>query len=182
MRIIGGSAGGRRFDAPGGWDTRPTTDRVKESMFAMLHFDLPGARVLDLFAGSGSLSFEALSRGAQHVFANDADRDCAALIKKNAHKLGFSERIGVSLLGFEACLKEMARKGRQFDIVLLDPPYGRGYEREAVTYIDALNLLAENGRIVIEHGRNTAMVFDPDYDVKTRRYGDTCVSIIFRPL
>ena len=92
MRIVGGSARGRKIDAPEGLSTRPTLDRVRESIFGSLQFDIPGAEVLDLFGGSGAMGLEALSRGAARAVFNDADAAAVRLITANAEKLGFLDR------------------------------------------------------------------------------------------
>ncbi len=179
MRIIAGSARGRRFDAPKGMDTRPTLDSVKEAMFGMLQFDIPGSAVLDLFSGSGNLGLEAASRGAQSVVCNDHDRACAALITKNAELLGLSGVVRVFGLDYAACLDRLALAGDTFDIVLLDAPYAGGFAERAAETVLRRGMLRENGRIVIEHAPDLPPVRDKALAtaVLTRRYGKCAITI-----
>ncbi|MBQ7860464.1 MAG: 16S rRNA (guanine(966)-N(2))-methyltransferase RsmD [Faecalibacterium sp.] len=121
MRVIAGECRGKKLEAlPGTEITRPTTDRVKEAMFSIVQFQLPGARVLDLFAGSGQLGIEAISRGAARCVFLDQSRDAASVIMKNCKSCGVFDRSRVSIgeagLFLSACRE-------QFDLVLLDPPY-----------------------------------------------------------
>ena len=124
MRVISGSARGTRLAALPGEDiTRPTVDRVKEGMFSALQFILPGARVLDLFAGSGQLGIEALSRGAADCVFVDQDRGAARIVQQNCKAAGVQDRSRVRNIGADVFL---AGCGEQFHIVLLDPPYRQG--------------------------------------------------------
>lgn len=153
MRIIAGSAKGRRFEAPKGQDTRPTLDRVKESLFGMLQFRIAGATVLDLFSGSGNLGLEAASRGARKVVCNDHDRACAALIRSNAELLGLGENIRVICLDYASALSQLHKEGAMFDIVLLDAPYAGGLSEQAARQVLDLDLIRPGGLIIIEHAR-----------------------------
>lgn len=176
MRIISGSARGRSLQAPKGLSTRPTTDRVKESLFGILQFRIAEARVLDLFSGSGGLGLEALSRGAQFAVFNDSDRQSVQIIKNNLQSLPFEGRATVYNHDFKACLKLLASKGERFDLVFLDPPYDKGLELEAARLIGELSLLVEGGRIVIEHAAKTRIELPAVVD--TRKYGDTCITFL----
>lgn len=181
MRIISGEARGRRFDAPSGQETRPTTDRIKESMFSILQFDVVDSVVLDLFSGSGSLGFEAISRGAKLAYLNDQSTECVQLIQRNAARLKFDTRVIVSESPFDICLKRLAEKGVHFDLIFLDPPYDAGLEQEAIQLIKAYDLLAKEGKIIVEHQQQTAppdFLYAGEYD--TRRYGSICVTIFQR--
>ena len=120
MRIISGSARGRRLITPVGMEIRPTTDKVKEALFSILHFDLPGKHVLDLFAGTGQLGLEALSRGAADVVFTDSSKKAVALIKQNVGLTGFGAQSTV--LQTDA-FSYLSSADRRFDIVLMDPPY-----------------------------------------------------------
>lgn len=149
MRIISGTARGRIIEAPEGRNTRPTLDKVREALFGSIQFDIPDSRVLDLFAGSGSLGLEALSRGARQAVFNDSSAECVRIIKNNAEKLGFLDRSVIMQRDYAACLAFFA--GREpFDFIFIDPPYQRGLAQPAVEQIFALNLLAKGGRIIIE--------------------------------
>ena len=123
MRVITGSARGRRLRELEGLGTRPTTDRVKESMFNILQFDIEGSRVLDLFAGTGQLGIEALSRGAAAAVFVEQRRDAAALVRDNLRLTGLADRARV--VNGEA-LSYLASAGEQFDIIFLDRPTPRG--------------------------------------------------------
>lgn len=122
MRIITGSARGRRLLSPEGMDVRPTTDKVKESLFNILQFDLEGSRVLDLFAGSGQLGLEALSRGASFAVFVDSSRRSLDVVKKNISVTGFSDR--ASAVSGDA-FSFLQHTQDRFDLVFLDPPYGQ---------------------------------------------------------
>ncbi len=124
MRIIAGDARGRHIATLSGDDTRPTLERVKEAMFSSVQFWLPGATVLDVFAGSGQLGLEALSRGASHCVFIDENREAAALIRRNAEAIGLSARCTILRTSAEAYLARDG--GRRFDLALLDPPYHSG--------------------------------------------------------
>ncbi len=146
MRVITGSARGRSLITLDGGDVvRPTTDRVKEAMFSIIQFDIEGRRVLDLFAGSGQLGIEALSRGAAKCTFIDADSKAVDVIGKNLEHTGLSDMAVVKKgdsLGFLRSTSEV------FDIVLLDPPYGSGLLQKALASLDGK--LAEGGVIVCE--------------------------------
>ena len=149
MRIISGRLRGKALEAPKGMTTRPTTDKVKESVFNIIQFDLPGARVLDLFAGSGQLGLEALSRGAESCVFVERDRASATAVEKNIRTCGLQP--GEARLhkgdafGFLA-----SKKAGSFDIILLDPPYGGELLRHALAEIAARDLLAKDGVILCE--------------------------------
>lgn len=123
MRIIAGDKRGLRLVTMDGEDTRPTLERVKEAMFSSVQFLLPGAHVLDLFAGSGQLGLEALSRGAARCTFVDQSREATDIVKQNARTTGLFEKSRVVTMGAAAFL---AQSGGQFDIVMLDPPYRKG--------------------------------------------------------
>ena len=180
MRIIAGSARGRRFDAPKGMDTRPTLDRVKEAVFGMIHFQLPGSAVLDLFSGSGNLGLEAASRGAGYVVCNDRSPVCVQQIKSNVEQLGFGDVITVTQRDFLECIRVLASKGRKFDFVFLDAPYADGTAAQAAEALLNNDLLAPDGRIFIEHALELPPKLDPTLglDTDTRRYGKCAVTIL----
>ncbi len=148
MRIIAGRHRGRVLAQFRGSDVRPTSDRVKESLFQILSGRLVGARVLDLFCGSGALGLEALSRGAAEAVFNDVSRDSLAICKKNLAALG--ERGVTYNLDFRACL---ARAEGKFDLIFADPPYAMDAAEEALSLIAARELLAADGLVVWESER-----------------------------
>lgn len=151
MRIIAGTKRGQPIAAPKGRDTRPTLDRVKESLFGIIQFDIAGKTVLDLFAGSGNLGLEALSRGAEHAVFNDAARESVAAVRANTAKLGFSEQATVYALDYRAAIQAAARAGFRFGLVFLDPPYRAGLLEEALAALAAAGVLAPDCLIIAEH-------------------------------
>ncbi len=149
MRIIAGSARGRRIEAPEGRETRPTLDRVRENLFNMLQMRVRGARVLDLFAGSGALSLEALSRGAAFAVLGDRDRDALRTERKNIDALGFSDRTRVVPGDWRRTVSLLKEEKEKFDLIFLDPPYAMTDVRELMNSLR--DLTAEDGWIVLEH-------------------------------
>ena len=146
MRIITGTARGRKLVAPEGRDVRPTPERVKEGIFSALQFDIEGRRVLDLFAGSGQLGLEALSRGAESCTFVDASDASLNLVRKNLESTDLSEKAKVVRLDYAAFA---AASRDTFDIVFLDPPYSAGLLMPAVKAV--LPLMSDYGVIVCEH-------------------------------
>ena len=146
MRVIAGEARGRRLEALPGTDvTRPTLDQVKEAMFSIVQFDLPGARVLDLFAGSGQLGSEALSRGAARCVFLDQNRDAAAVVMRNCKACGLFDRSRVSV---GEAARWLSACHEQFDLVLLDPPFGQGTLEEILPAVD--KVVAPGGIVLCE--------------------------------
>ncbi len=149
MRIITGSARGALIETLEGDATRPTAERAKEALFSMIQFDIEGRRVLDLFAGSGQLGLEALSRGAASCTFTDEAREAVDVIIKNAKNARLFDRSRVSAIDFRAFLRGAAG-GEKYDLIFLDPPYASDYMAEALRMIDEGDLLAVGGRIVCE--------------------------------
>ena len=168
MRIVAGTARGRSIEAPQGMDTRPTLDRVRESLFNILQPRLYDARVLDLFAGSGALAFEALSRGAAFAVLADHDRAANRCEVKNAEKLGFQSRTRILCCDWSAALSRLG--GERFDLVLLDPPYAMT-DLSAVT--EALKpLLQPDALLVVEHPAGKPALVAEGYQLTdSRHYG-----------
>ena len=177
LRIISGEARGRRVETPEGRDTRPTLDRVRENLFNMLQGRCMEARVLDLFAGSGALSLEALSRGAAFAVLADRDREAVRIEKRNLETLGFSERSRVMQSPWEATLRTLREEGETFDLVFLDPPYAMKDLREMTESLRPL--LRAEGWIVIEHQAGQRPGIAPGYRVrKERAWGYCGVTIV----
>jgi len=183
MRVIGGAAKGRRLLAPKGQAVRPTADRVKESLFNILPRDFSGMKVLDLFAGTGNLSIEALSRGADHAVLVDSSERSVAVIKENLRRLGFATKTEVWLAPAARSLKVLARRKESFDIIFLDPPYDQGLAKRSLAIIARCNLLGEAGTVCVEHSAREAL--QQRYDSlklhDERRYGDTLLSFYKHP-
>jgi len=176
LRIIGGTARGRHFEAPEGRDTRPTLDRVRENLFNMLQGRVTDARVLDLFAGSGALSLEALSRGA--AFAVLADRDGGAVRteRKNIQSLGFADRTRQIRSSWEQAAAALTAEGERFDLIFLDPPYAMTDLRDVTERLKPL--MAEEAWIVVEHQAGAEVLVSADLSpVKERSWGYCGVKI-----
>ena len=172
MRVIAGKARSLKLMTPPGMDTRPTTDRTKETLFNILQPEIGGARFLDLFSGSGAIGIEALSRGAAFAVFVEKDRAAAECIRKNLAftKLGDNGQILRKDVG--AALKSL-EKGEPFDLIFMDPPYGRGLERQVLEYMAHSSLLAEEGTVVVEASLETT--FDHVQDlgfqvIKIKKY------------
>jgi 16S rRNA (guanine(966)-N(2))-methyltransferase RsmD len=178
MRVIGGAAKGRRLLAPKGQAVRPTADRVKESLFNILPRDLSGMRILDLFAGTGNLSIEALSRGAEYAVLVDASPRSAAAIKENLRRSGFAGSSEVWLAPAARSVRLLERRKALFDLIFLDPPYDSGLAPRTLAAVARCNLLGPSGTIVVEHGARETLK-DRYESLKLhdeRRYGDTLLS------
>ena len=172
MRVVAGKHRGRRLRAPSGRGTRPTSDRVREALFSILG-PVEGLRVLDLFAGSGALGIEALSRGAAHVTFVERDHRAADMIRANLEGLGEEGDVVVrDALGW----LRAAAPGTGYDLVLVDPPYDSADRLAAPLSRDLPGVLAAEGLIVIESDRRRPLTLDlPVADERT--YGDTRIAI-----
>jgi 16S rRNA (guanine966-N2)-methyltransferase len=179
VRVIAGRLGGRELRAPSGRTTRPTSDRVREALFSMLG-ELAGARVLDLFAGSGALGIEALSRGARHATFVESGRPALAVLRENLRRLELGSSATVLATTVARAQSSLARQA-PFDLVLADPPWtaldGAIFELSRTITPE---LLAGGFRLVIEHPTRTPLELAgrTDLELSTRRaWGDTSVSI-----
>lgn len=180
MRIIGGSAKGRRLRAPGrqfGLAVRPTSDRAREALFNIIRAEVAAAAVLDLFAGTGALGLEALSRGAASVLFVESDRAVAELIHCNAELCGFADRtrlVARDLSRGISFLKALTPPGG-FDLVFLDPPYGHGLAEKVLTELPTLDIVKQSGLLVAEAGSKETLpaMAGPFGCVDQRRYGET---------
>ncbi len=146
MRVITGSARGKRLITPDGRDVRPTPERVKEGLFSALQFDIEGRRVLDLFAGSGQLSIEALSRGAESAVLVDSSATSIKIARANIENCGFADKAKIVQSDYSAFC---AMSRDTFDIVFLDPPYAEGLLMPALKAV--LPLVSDYGFIACEH-------------------------------
>lgn len=175
MRITGGELRGRRFRSPGG-AVRPSSDRVREATFARL-VGLEGRRVLDLYAGSGALGFEALSRGAARaVFVERAARP-AAVLRANIESLGLADRTRVVAGDARRALGRLASEGERFDLAFLDPPYASDELAGALGTLVSAGLLAPGATVVVERGRRHPVPTVPGLVLlDERRYGDTVIT------
>ena len=150
MRIISGVSRGSRLVTLEGTETRPTLDRVKEPLFSIIQMHIKDARVLDLFAGSGALGLEALSRGAKMAVFSDISDKAINVIKQNIEKTKLGEKTVVIKNSYEEVLKQMKSEKKEFDIIFLDPPYKSGLLDDAIRKILEYKLLAKEGIVVVE--------------------------------
>ncbi len=179
MRVIAGEARGRRLKTLEGMDVRPTTDKVKEGLFNIIQFDLPGARFLDLFSGSGQIGIEALSRGAEYAVLNDQSRAAQQVIKENLISVGFYQRSRVVSMDAKAYL---AATKERFHIAFLDPPYHKGILPEILPLV-AQKMLP--GSVILcehEQGESLPEEFGDFRLIKQYRYGKICLSKFMNPV
>lgn len=149
MRIISGSARGTRLVTLEGDNTRPTLERVKEALFSMIQFEIAGARVLDLFAGSGQLALEALSRGASEADAVDSSNEANRIIRQNVEKTHMAQKCRIWKMTSDAFLRANAGR-RKYDLVFLDPPYAKGLIPDALAALHKGGMLADGAVVVCE--------------------------------
>lgn len=176
MRVITGSARGVQLKTPDGLVTRPTTDRVKEAMFSIIHFEIPGAAVLDLFGGTGQLGIEALSRGAKSAVFVDAGESACRMIRENLKRTrmeGQGRVIRSDYLDF------LSRTKEQFDIILLDPPYAEVFLENALKRITEIDILRSGGIIMTERPLGKELPWEfPGYErSRDYKYGKTLLTV-----
>jgi len=156
MRIITGIAKGRRLKTLQGQDVRPTLERARETLFNILGERVVGARFLDLFAGSGSVAIEALSRGAASAVLVDVSRECFRTIRENLETTGLKGQAQVWQVSAEVALNKLLKQGKQFDMIFCDPPYDSAWLSRMVSWVDAHpQILAPNGILIGEHHHKT---------------------------
>jgi 16S rRNA (guanine966-N2)-methyltransferase len=177
LRIIGGLLKGRRLTGVRG-QIRPTADRVREAIFNILGADVHDCRVLDLFAGTGALGIEALSRGARAAVFVENHRSALQVLEGNLARCGLTEASRVLPLSADRALPRLAAAGERFSLIFLDPPYEYGIPDMMLSLLAQLNLVTPNGRIVVEHSRREelALVYQQLVRNDQRRYGATLIS------
>jgi 16S rRNA (guanine966-N2)-methyltransferase len=171
MRVVGGEYGGRRLAAPRGRSTRPTSERTREAVFSMLG-DISGARVLDLFAGSGALGIEALSRGAAHATFVDSGPAAVTVIRRNLEQLGLGECALIAKLDVRA----LGPVGESYDLVFVDPPYPQANALGPLLARELPARVTPGGRVVSESDRRSPLELGLPM-IRERRYGDTLIRI-----
>lgn len=179
MRVISGSARGRTLKAVPGMGTRPTTDKVKEAVFSMIGPYFEGGHVLDLFAGTGGLGIEALSRGMDRAVFIDLEYKSIEIIRANLKTTGLENQAEVYKNDAERALKALAKRGASFDLVFLDPPYRLKHGDKLMEMMDSMGLLNSGATIMLE--------YESDYtyperlgsfiELRKAQYGETAVSI-----
>lgn len=175
MRIITGTARGRKLITPDNYEIRPTSENVKEAIFSSIHFELVDAVFLDLFAGTAQMGLEALSRGAKKAVFVDNDSNALKIIRKNIESTGFIDKSEVFAMPFSAFLKSTHMK---FDIAFIDPPYEKKILQKALANIS--DVMNENGIIVCEHETSLTTMpsnIDSFQLIKTYKYGVTSISV-----
>ena len=179
MRVITGKARGVVLKTPEGLTTRPTSDRVKEAMFSIIQFDLPGTRVLDLFGGTGQLGIEALSRGAKSAVFVDSGEKACALIRENLRRSKLESDAKIVRADYMEYLQRCSEK---FDIVLLDPPYAEVFLENALKKLTEIDILQSGGIIVAERpvGKDLPWEFEGYSRSKDYKYGNTLLTLYRR--
>ena len=177
MRVITGSAGGRKLKTPENYDIRPTSDTVKESLFNILQFDIEGRKVLDLFAGTGQLGIEALSRGALSAVMCDIDRNAYRAERRNTEKLGFTDKAEIYCCDWHVAVRKLTDRRISFDLIFLDPPYRMSDLRDVLENI--FPLLREDGLVIVEHEAGKPFLYGECYEITDeRRWGFCGVSFL----
>ena len=178
MRVITGSARGHVLKAPKGENTRPTSDKVKESLFNIIGYIDEDSVVLDLFSGSGAIGIEFLSRGAKFCYFIDTDSSSIKIIKENLEKTKLSEKSLVYKNDVERAIKTLGNRRIEFDYIFLDPPYNKECVTNTLENINTEKLLKKTGEIMVEHETRLELPDSCYGFIKTdyRKYGDTSVS------
>ena len=176
MKIISGKYKGRNLEGHNLDGTRPTMERVKESLFAIIQNYVDNAVVLDLFSGSGNLGIEALSEGASFAYLVDFNKKAADTIRKNLNAIGIKDAEVINL-DYKKALNYL--KDKRMDLIFLDPPYKTDYIEQSIKLIDEYNMLNEDGLIICENDSLDKIVYPENYEVvKDRKYGDKWVVIL----
>ena len=176
MRVITGKARGVQLKTPEGMQTRPTADRVKEALFSIINFDIPGAKVLDLFGGTGQLGIEALSRGADSAVFVDAREDACKIIRENLKRTKLENQGKVVRSDY---LDYLRRCRERFDIILLDPPYAEVFLENALNCITEIDILQSGGIIVTERPLEKELPFEFVGFTRSKdyKYGKTLLTL-----
>ena len=178
MRIIGGDAKGRRLSLPKGCRIRPTSDRIKEALFNLIH-PILGKSFLDLYAGSGNVGLEALSRGATKAVFIERNPALINVIGENLHECGFSGRYEILALDVRQGIRLLENKQEVFDILFADPPYEKGLIEDTIRLIGKSSLVSQDGLTVMQHSiREEIIDLGPFELFDQRRYSDTILSFL----
>jgi len=180
MRIIGGRSKGRVLASPKGQAIRPTSDRVKESIFNALQDKMAGKVVLDLFAGTGNLGIEALSRGAKKVIFVEKERQALGLIQRNLTQFGLEERSEILPRDVKRAIGILKQRGECFDLILMDPPYEKGLIRKTLLELNSQQIYHKDSILVIEHNRREPLphILEGWNLIRQRRMGDTVITFL----
>lgn len=180
MRIISGTSKGRRLVTPKGPALRPTSDRVKESIFNILGGEVEGKFVLDLFAGTGNLGIEALSRGAKKAVFVEKGRQALRLIRRNVIQIGLEGRVEIIPRDASRAIGILKWRGEIFDLIMMDPPYEKGLIKRTLTKLNSHPIYHVNSILIIEHDRREPLPSIPEgwNLIRERRMGDTVISFL----
>jgi 16S rRNA (guanine(966)-N(2))-methyltransferase RsmD len=178
MRVISGSARGLKLKTPTNEDIRPTTDRVKESLFNIINNYIIDSNILDLFSGTGSLGIEALSRGAMKCVFVDLSKDSMSIIKDNIEKARGNDKSETMLTDYAGAISKLSLKNEKFDVIFMDPPYHKNIFIPALEKISSAKILKDDGIIIVEHDSKDTLPDNVGNLVKDRdkKYGKTTLS------
>jgi 16S rRNA (guanine966-N2)-methyltransferase len=178
LRVIAGEYRGRRLDRIEGMDIRPTSDKVKGSLFNILGDSVIDSAFLDLFGGTGGIGIEALSRGAEHVVFIDTDIKSIKVLKGNLEHLNIIDNVEVLNTDYSTGISKLYNNNKKFDIIFIDPPYSVGLAQNALVEIDKHPILAQSGLIIVEHGSKDEMPSSQGklYMYRSKQYGNTTLS------
>lgn len=184
MRVIAGTARRLKLETPAGRHTRPTSDKIKETLFNIIQQDLYEARFLDLFSGSGGIAIEALSRGAAEAVLVDNDREALRCIRTNLHHTHFEEQARVMAMDVIQALRRLDQQKKVFDVIFMDPPYSMGLERRIIPYLIESSLVHDDTRIIVEASmEDDPIVLPPTcgwYVERVKEYKNNCHIFICR--
>lgn len=178
LRVIAGYAKGFKLKTFSDNKVRPTSDKVKEALFSILTERIVDADVIDVFAGTGSLGIEALSRGAKTVVFNDNCKDCITLVKQNLETTKFIEKAEIIFGNADETIKKLSRQGKKFDIIFLDPPYGKNLIKDTLFILSESDIMRKDCIVVAEHDKNDEMPIKIGKIsfTKDKKYKDTVLS------
>lgn len=178
MRVIAGSFRGRKLETIDDRTVRPTSDRVKESLFNIISGHILDSQFLDLFAGSGAIGIEALSRGSTNVFFIDINNDSLKTLRKNISTLHIEDKIEIYNADYKTAIEKFKFKNIKFNIIFIDPPYSKGIAQDALALVEEASVLLQNGIIAIEHDEKDAMPQNQGklFLLKQKKYGSTKLS------
>ena len=169
MRVIAGTARGKNLVTPQGRHTRPTADRIKETLFNIIQADVPESRFLDLFSGSGGIAIEALSRGAKEAVFVDNNRESILCIKENIKKTGFSDVVQVMQAEAMQAIRRLSNTGKVFDIIFMDPPYNYGIEKDVIELLLKSPVVQEDTLIIAETSIETDISYMEGFSCKLEK-------------
>ncbi|MFH1797882.1 MAG: 16S rRNA (guanine(966)-N(2))-methyltransferase RsmD [Candidatus Omnitrophota bacterium] len=182
MRIISGKFKSRKIKFPIKSESRPTKDRIRESVFNIIADKLDDADVLDIFAGSGAYGFEALSRGAKKVVFVEKDRETGYILSENSRSLGVGESIKIIKIDAFKAIELLASSTEKFDIIFSDPPYDRDMAKKTLIMVNRYDILEHSGLLVVEHSKREALPkVEGDVSIfKQKTYGNIFISVFLR--